>query len=447
MSRQPRPVHIEVRMYQVGFGDCFVVTFRYARPLRDGRRERHMLIDFGSTHAPVNQRLNMAKVATQIADDCDGRLDVLVVTHRHRDHLSGFANDSAAATIAALEPSLIVQPWTEHPTIPADATTAIGSDSRRLLRALAAGDQFANALARQLGTGARGLSDDVRALAELQIANAEAVQWLARQANEHDSNYLHADQPTKIPSIIPGIRVQVLGPPTVDQYAKVVYSRAQDPQYWMLYHGLVTTGLAAAHTIDSAAATDGPASGDLAARLLEFPPGPTRWLAARLGRQRLHSFQRIVRSLDDTLNNTSLILLVTVGTKHLLFPGDAQIENWGYILGKLRTRRALEGKLRELDLYKVGHHGSRNATPRDLVGLWGNDSDLVSLLSTRPGVHGKTEATAVPRATLLTALEDRSRLFSTEDVSTDPVVVVETDPTTNEPFQPRRTRATRELER
>jgi len=40
----------------------------------------------------------------------------------------------------------------------------------------------------------------------------------------------------------------------------------------------------------------------------------------------------IVRILDQSMNNTSLILLFTVGKKSFLFPGDAQIENWTYAL-------------------------------------------------------------------------------------------------------------------
>ena len=40
----------------------------------------------------------------------------------------------------------------------------------------------------------------------------------------------------------------------------------------------------------------------------------------------------IVRSVDDALNNTSLILLFDIEGKKLLFPGDAQVENWRYAL-------------------------------------------------------------------------------------------------------------------
>jgi hypothetical protein len=127
---------------------------------------------------------------------------------------------------------------------------------------------------------------------------------------------------------------------------------------------------------------------------------------------------RLVRKLDDALNNTSLILLLRIGELDLLFPGDAQIENWQATLDEAQVDEALAKRLANIDLYKVGHHGSRNATPRTLHTLW-TDRDAgrprpTALMSTRSGFHGDTPATAVPRATLVTAIEEVATLFSTE---------------------------------
>ena len=450
MARVTGPDRITVRMYQVGFGDCFLLSFFYRRPLADGRAERHVLIDFGSTHAPERGRLDMADVARRIGDDCGGKLDVLVVTHRHKDHLSGFANDEAARTIEALEPELVVQPWTEDPKAPAGATSPVGGASRRLLAALAAGDDFAGELSRALAGKSRGVRGELRALAEDQLKNAEASGRLNRWAAERDGEYLHAGAASKIGGVVPGLGVEVLGPPTVDQHPEVANQRARDPEYWMLYQGLLTSGLTM-HTLSSASDGDdgldtpqeeGQAPRSIAAGgrgdipELVVPAGPARWLAERLGRQQVHSLQRIVRTLDETLNNTSLVLLLSVGTRRLLFPGDAQIENWRYTLGRLPKDKRLRRRLSEVDLYKVGHHGSRNATPRSLVELWNGDSPLVALLSTSPGVHGKTEATAVPRATLVVALQERAELHSTEDLGAGTAVVVQADAKGREPFLP-----------
>ena len=64
--------------------------------------------------------------------------------------------------------------------------------------------------------------------------------------------------------------------------------------------------------------------------------------------------------MGDAMNNTSVILLMKAGTKKFLFPGDAQWENWAYALGK-RLK-----SLSDVDVYKVGHPGSLNATPKTL---------------------------------------------------------------------------------
>ena len=68
-------------MYQVGFGDCFLVSVEYDAPLADGRAERHLLIDFGTSHSPREGRARgrMADVAALIEQHTGGELDVLVV--------------------------------------------------------------------------------------------------------------------------------------------------------------------------------------------------------------------------------------------------------------------------------------------------------------------------------------------------------------------------------
>src|SRR5262249_54071948 len=103
----------------------------------------------------------------------------------------------------------------------------------------------------------------------------------------------------------------------------------------------------------------------------------------------------------------SVILLFETGGRKLLFPGDAQIENWAYAL-----QQAGKG-LRRVDVYKVGHHGSLNGTPKSLWRLLQKRS-LITVLSTLPGIHGDPlRLTEVPRSTLLRELKSKSHLLST----------------------------------
>jgi hypothetical protein len=138
----------------------------------------------------------------------------------------------------------------------------------------------------------------------------------------------------------------------------------------------------------------------------------------RLQRQILEGLLSVVRTVDDALNNTSAILLFEAGQKRMLFAGDAQIENWEYALSRQEDLDLLRG----VDLYKVGHHGSRNATPRKLFNLWNesaNPQQLLVMMSTLSGFHGRTEQTAVPRATLVNALKSRGDFHSTDDLGED----------------------------
>jgi beta-lactamase superfamily II metal-dependent hydrolase len=40
----------------------------------------------------------------------------------------------------------------------------------------------------------------------------------------------------------------------------------------------------------------------------------------------------LLRTMDTALNNTSVILQMRIGESLLVFPGDAQIENWSWVL-------------------------------------------------------------------------------------------------------------------
>lgn len=404
-----KPKAIYVRMYQVGFGDCILLSFDYGH----GHPERHMLIDFGTTSRPRGAP-SPTTIAKSIAKRTGGSLDVLAISHRHRDHLSGLAVDASAAILDQLSPKLIVLPWTEDPAAPADAEEPdVG-----LRAAFTSARQFAAAIqdkAPSQGPGSR--SELVRA-ARAEVANAEAVEWLGTAAAKAQAEYLHAGMKSRIGEFIPGVEVEVLGPPKPSQWPEVRNQRAEDPEYWMLGAKMLEHFYTAdpGHRLYGSTGSELPLPTDF--RRADPPPGPNRWILARLRRQEMAAMTTIVRWLDDALNNTSLVLLIKGADKTLLFPGDAQIENWGWALDEMGRRPSLRKALGDIDLLKVGHHGSRNGTPRTLYNLWAERPNArrppTVLLSTRHGVHGKTEATAVPRATLLRALTQVGDVYSTD---------------------------------
>ena len=407
---------VSVRAYQVGFGDCLLVSFLYKRALPDGRTERHVMFDFGSTRWPTHGRTRYRDIARSIAKRTGGQLDVLVITHRHKDHLDGFADDKAASTLEGLKPELVLRSWTEVPDGATEHSAARGERSRRFAASLTSAQDFALAVSRSIPAGERRRAiRQLSALAADQLPNEQAIHRIDEiaKAARLPARYLHAGQPSGIEPLIPGIRVRVLGPPTLEQWPQVASQRKDDPEYWVNLRRLLSQSPASSATADAA-------SGATSELPVTPDPGPVRWLVERMREQQAHSLLRIIRTLDDALNNTSLILLIEAGDRRLLFPGDAQIENWSYSLTSPRHAAARRAELRDVDLYKVGHHGSRNATPRSLLELWEErPRDVVSLLSTLPGVHGRTEATAVPRAALVDALTRVGPVYRTDTLLSD----------------------------
>ena len=94
----------------------------------------------------------LPQAAELLEQHTGGRLDVLVATHRHKDHISGFGDDETAAVIDRLRPGLVVRPWTDDPDLPADATgLSARSDSHRFALGLAAAQRFAGIVASLAG--------------------------------------------------------------------------------------------------------------------------------------------------------------------------------------------------------------------------------------------------------------------------------------------------------
>jgi hypothetical protein len=259
------------------------------------------------------------------------------------------------------------------------------------------------------------LRDQFYFLGESNINNPGAVKNLMTMAKKN--SYVYAGKKSGLEGIIPGVTVDVLGPPTVQQTSTIKKQRSRDPdEFWHLQ----ANAMKFAETF----AQDGNVlfPGHVRSSGPTFPV-EARWLIYHARTIRGSQLLQIVRMLDKAMNNTSVILLFRVGKTSLLFPGDAQIENWQYALSNKGNLKFLSG----VNVYKVGHHGSLNATPKALWEGFKNRSKdkndkkrLLSLMSTMEHKHGSEEShTEVPRVALVSALKNQSNLFSTQDLHGD----------------------------
>ncbi len=417
------PASVSIRMYNVGFGDCFLLTFHY------GNEKRHMLVDFGSTSGPQGQPKDyMTRIAADIKAQCGSKLDILVVTHRHRDHISGFATNgtSPGATIAGLKPDYVIQPWTEDPKAKPDALTATvpastkSNPSAKQLQAHYLGSLEAmHQVAAGIGKWAQQSKEAVDPatvkqlafLGENNLKNLSAVKNLMAMGQAGTPYYVNAGM--KLNGLIPGVKITVLGPPNLKQSDKIRSERAKDPtEFWQFRNFWATQHQAIARTASSRPAVLFPHN-------VSAVRGPNvRWFIRQSRQIQASQMLDLVRQLDDVMNNTSVILLLEIGSKKLLFPGDAQIENWSFALANPEWMALLK----DVDLYKVGHHGSLNATPKTLwsafthKGEHGTHDRLETLCSTKAGQHGSLDAgTEVPRRLLVDELQKESDFTSTQD--------------------------------
>lgn len=427
MAKDSKPTKLTLRIYQVGFGDCFLLTFHY--PSKD----RHILIDFGSTATPEGSGPNlMLRVAQDIQAQCGGKLHAVVATHRHKDHISGFATSNGKGTgdiIRSCQPDVVIQPWTEDPKAQPDATDSTAlSEEVKNKKAFTAALQSMHAVSEavvaeaqhmsQLNLG-QSLVQQLAFLGDDNLSNRSAIENLMTMGKRNF--YVHYGTKSGLETILPGVKTYVLGPPNLKQSEEIRSERPKDAaEFWQLQAMFwQSQAVAGQHTMTAGRALFPNAQSSPGGQT----PPHTRWFVRHMRKVRGEQLLGMVRALDQAMNNTSVILLFEIGNKRFLFPGDAQIENWSYALNTAEDKAAVRRRLKQTNLYKVGHHGSLNATPKSLWNLFANRSTkqtserLQTVVSTKAGKHGHVESgTEVPRTTLVKALKAESNYFSTQEL-------------------------------
>jgi beta-lactamase superfamily II metal-dependent hydrolase len=115
--------------------------------------------------------------------------------------------------------------------------------------------------------------------------------------------------------------------------------------------------------------------------------------------------------LERAVNNTSLFLVLDVAGTRLMFPGDAQYGAWQHVLKNPRKKALLADAV----FYKIGHHGSHNATPKAFVEEVWHDGAYAML----PWGLVKRWRDTIPKQELLAALHEHHHTVIRADTPAD----------------------------
>ena len=345
-----------VRMYNVGFGDAFLVT------VEQGPTAWRMLVDCGVF--PAGQTRPITESVKMIVDDLTAlalpgtppHLDVVVATHHHIDHISGFA-DPAWTKVQVDD---VWVPYVEDPSdedgknLRGELTVAAHT-LRSLIAAAAmrinAADESAHAKLEVAGIFAANSEGSDAATDRLLGRNGKTF------LNKPYPRYLPDRNPEKnaIPTTVPGVKAHILGPsrdPNVVKRMKPPKSVA-----WL-----------------KAAADERPREADTkplfdpafaVPKVLvaeEIPPA-LQSAARALDLESLSNAEELLAAaaiLENSVNNTSIYFVLDVLGTRLVFVGDSQYGAWEHVLNNPDSRKLVTDPA----FYKLGHHGSHNATPQ-----------------------------------------------------------------------------------
>lgn len=387
------------RMYDTGsVGDCLLLLFKKKDDI-----SFKMLIDCGGW---ITNAEKVNPVAEDILSTCKGKLDLLVMTHQHKDHLSGF--NFARAIFDKIVVDQVWMSWMENPKDPIAKIVKdkYGKKIKALLKeARAANEKYARLKSQKYKASKAGpryvtkadRMEDAISLFEFQLglnAGPAATKRAAtkKTTNQDAVDYLKTKgkltywKPGEVATGIKGadgVKFFMLGPPrdkdmklffTKTEVEKEIYKLAANPESESSEEVTEKTMLS----------TPGkplqPNVSPFADRYQMNRAERNEWQKwydlpdnnwRQIDTDGDDNFLRIALEANRYTNNTSFAMAIEVGDKDqvILLPGDAQSGNW---MGwhKPDVMKALKDKggkntdelLANTIFYKVGHHNSKNGT-------------------------------------------------------------------------------------
>lgn len=369
---------VSVRMYCHGFGDCFLLTFR-----REEQPVYRMLIDCGMLTGDTG---TLKQVIADIKEACadTGKLDLVVQTHQHKDHISGFNLKDKDGSLLwdGIEVEQVWQAWTENTGPDGDELAKklkvkhekkkkalaralgiykqqIDSEEHRTMldseyrgdEYLAAQQRYAAALGQILNFFDIDAAEVDRAAAgadgELGLTMKDAMSYFKERRRRKGSPDITFWDPGELADAdstgLEGVNFYFLGPPKDYDKLRLMEDHSHEEMYLSDMGLSDNFFMALSNGGGNGGETLSPFPGryileqkDLSAADKKDPDHVwnlyhgegQKWRS--IGVDWLHNAGALALHLDSYTNNTSLVIAIEFeqSGKVLLFPADAQIGNW-----------------------------------------------------------------------------------------------------------------------
>ncbi len=367
---------LRVRMYRVGFGDCFLISF----PANEGHS--HVLVDFGvHFNGDIGK---MPEVMADIEKETKRHLAIVIATHVHQDHISGFGK--FADRFAEFSVGEVWLPWTEDPRDP--EAMKLRKKHTELQTRVA---KFFDG-----STPAKTAKKEVNNILLNLSPNQKAMQVLRSGFKDNPKvRYLAEGSDVDAGNLIERLSVRILGPSRDSRFLAKM-KQPSDDHFLRMVEG---------------------ENGEI-----PLKPFPDHFCVGREAFQtqygtlalfpqtyeEIHALAEespdaLAAALNVCMNNSSLVTLFSFGQEKPLFPGDAEYANWQWWT-KLPDADDI---LSQINFLKVAHHGSVNATPKKVLekmgDIHGSENQFSAMVSTQ-----NKPWESIPRKPLMDALEKRT---------------------------------------
>lgn len=443
MPTQNKITKTEIRMYKLGTGDCFGIKFYDKKGL-----SFKLMIDCGTWQGKEEF---LTPFLSDLLDWFENEVDLLVITHEHKDHVYGFeaCEQLFSGNFTAKE---VWMAWTENDSDPTiqDWMKRYGQKKKALAKATDrikdfVEDEFNNLKYDhdrnydQIVESRKNFSKKLSDLVDLQfsiegktyVGNLKGMKVVKEMIAK--GNLVFKEPGTIIQDLegLPGVNIYVLGPPK--SWASIKKENGGEGESYRHNKEIFKSDAFAAAILNE---------GIDPSELLPFDrkyailPGSEEWGSLKrwydnddidwrnIDFDWLQGSGELALRVSSMTNNLSLALAFEFepSKKVILFPGDAEFGSWeswheidwnSGVPGGENSGRSKKGVVEDLlnrtVFYKVAHHLSHNGTAKRLGLEMMTSKDLVAMATLDYKIISEGWTSTMPNVEIMKELVKKTK--------------------------------------